>query len=186
METWRILRHLFPQHFPFFVGHGLFFYPNPARVFKNRMIDMWNLNIEINKNYHVFQSTVIRSHCQILGFVKLLHSLSFISGKKKNIAKRRICKHQTSLLMENGLVQDRNRLVKWSNSIKDGNKGTLQKKKTHMETGKSVDFASFLEMSEDDTTCLIVVIIYFLRSICSGIFVDTDIDSRRVPNSPFE
>lgn len=68
--------------------------------------------------------------------------------------------------MENGLVQDRNRLVKWSNSIKDGKKGTLQKKQTHMETGKSLDFVSFLEIREHDTTCLIVVIIYFLRSIC--------------------
>ena len=66
--------------------------------------------------------------CQTLVFPLF----TFEKKKKKRRKTPQLCKrHPQSLLIENGLVQDRNRLVKWSNSMKDGKKGTLQKKKTH-------------------------------------------------------
>ena len=69
-KTWRLGRFLSLSilHFAFFVGHGLFFYPNPAHVEPEHQTQQ--------KNYHVFRSTVIRSHCQTFGFVKTFHLFS--------------------------------------------------------------------------------------------------------------
>lgn len=103
------------------------------------MIDMWNLNIEPNKNYHVFQSTVIRSHRQTFVFPFIYFS--------KNIAKRRNSANVIPFAPDGKWLGARPQSPGLlSNSIKDG-KTAPSKRKTHTETGKSMDFVSFLDRS---------------------------------------
>lgn len=180
-KTWRLGRFLSLSilHFAFFVGHGLFF---------TQIQHMWNLNIKPNKK--IIMSFEVPWFVPIVKLLVLSKLFIYFRKNKKNIAKR----HNSA-----NVIPSRSWLkMAWCKTAiawfveqlnQRRQQGHPPKEKTHMETGKSVDFASFLEMSEDDTTCLMVVrvvIIYFLRSICSGIFVDTHIDSRRVPHSPFE
>lgn len=123
-KTWRLGRFLSLSilHFAFFVGHGLFFYPNPAHVEPEHQTQQ--------KNYHVFRSTVIRSHCQTFGFVKTFHLFS--KKQKKHRKTAQLCKrHPQSLLIENGLVQDRNRLVCWATQSKTATRAPSKRKNSH-------------------------------------------------------
>ena len=158
VQTWRLGRFLdICFHFAFCIcllGLLGFFYPNPARVFQK--LNDWHVEAEPSRPTQIIMSFKVPWFVPI---VKLLYSLSFISEKQKKTSQNATT--QTSspwLLIENGLVQDRNRLVCWATQsprVTAGGRptGHPPKEKTHTQTGKSTNFASFLEIHLPNCWC---------------------------------
>lgn len=124
-KTWKIL---IPFHSTF-VGHVCFL-PKSSSCFQKS--NDWHVEAEPSSPTKITVSCLSKYRDSFpLSKFWFCQNFSFVFEKQKKTSQNATTLQTSSpsLLMENGLVQDRNRLVKWSNSIKNGKKGTLQRKK---------------------------------------------------------
>lgn len=195
-KTWRLGRFLsLSTAFLHFLLGMFVFYPNPARVFKNRMIDMWNLNHRAQQKLSCFSK--YRDSFPLSNFW-FCQNFSFIFDKnKKNIANRlnsnvipsrswwKMAWCKTAIAWWSGATQSKTvKRAPSKGKNSHGNWkihgfcflfGNTSSKLLMFEPcwfSRSV-MSNWIEMTlserklnEHDTPCLIVVILYFLRRSC--------------------